>query len=93
MTSDSTAHRKQKDENGFTAKGRVVKAFLENPNLSLEEAICVAGEHIKESSVRNWLRNTKRLKEAGLDRDGEITIPKEVLPMWRNALRQRKALA
>ncbi len=92
MTRTSTSHRGEKDDDGFTAKGRVIKAFLANHDITPEEAYRQAGlvEH-KLSSVRGWLRNTRLLWDAGLERDGDITIPKEVLPMWRNALRSKNS--
>jgi hypothetical protein len=92
MTRTSTAHRGEKDDNGFTAKGRVIKAFLANHDVTPEEAFRQAGlvDH-KLISVKGWLRNTRRLWDDGLERDGDITIPKEVQEMWRNALRLKKS--
>lgn len=93
MARTSTSHRGEKDDNGFTAKGRVIKAFLANNDITPEEAFRQAGlvEH-KLSSVRGWLRNTRLLWDNDLERDpkGEITIPKEVQEVWRNALRSKK---
>jgi len=94
MNRTSTSHRGEKDDNGFTAKGRVIKAFLANHDITPEEAFRQAGlvEH-KLSSVRGWLRNTRLLWDNDLECDpkGEITIPKEVQAMWRNALRSKKS--
>jgi len=94
MNRTRTSHRGEKDDNGFTAKGRVIKLFLENQDITPEEAFRQAGlvEH-KLSSVRGWLRNSKYLLDAGLERydNKGITVPEEVQQMWRNALRQRRA--
>lgn len=92
MTRTSTSHRGEKDDDGFTAKGRVIKAFLANHDITPEEAFRQSGlvDH-KLSSVSGWLRNTRRLWDKGLERDGDITIPKEVQEFWRNALRSKKS--
>ena len=106
MTSKGTSHRKKKDGKGFCAKARVVEALLENPKLTLDQAYhqaCLVDDVLmpEESSVERsvvayWLRNTRSLWDAGLERgDGitvrkDITIPKEVLPLWRNARRLAK---
>ena len=94
MTRTSTSHRGEKDDNGFTAKGRVIKAFLANRDITPEEAFRQAGiadhEHALKS-VQNWLGYARRLWNAGLERDGTITIPKEVQEIWRIALRSKKS--
>lgn len=92
MTRTNASHRGEKDDNGFTAKGRVIKAFLANHDITAEEAFRQAGlvEH-KLSSVSGWLRNTRRLWDEDLERDGDITIPKEVQEIWKNALRSKNS--
>ena len=92
MARTSTSHRGEKDDNGFTAKGRVIKAFLANHDITPEEAFRQAGlvDH-KLSSVSGWLRNTRRLWDEDLERDGDITIPKEVQEIWQNALRSKNS--
>jgi len=108
MTTNRTFQRRGKDGQGFDAKGRLVKAFLKDRDVTFEEAYHQArlfdGVLMPEeasalpSTVKMWLRNTQKLWDAGLLRgDGikvpeDITIPKECHPLWRAALLREKGI-
>lgn len=87
---EKRTHQKQRDANGLTAKDHVYRAFLDDPDITPDEAKSIAPEH-SYSSICNWLNWAKRewltgepFFNRGTPDEPRIvtTVPKATRKLW-----------